>query len=87
MFAKWKIKFVYVFIKLIGDTAQSILEKIFGFFSKMFNSLSKYLTSWIKSSPFTGWILSDYVLPVINEIGTMTEGISKMTGLEQIAKA
>ena len=86
-FAKWKIKFVYVFIKLVGEVGLSILEKIAGFFSRMFNGLSKYLTAWIKSSPFTGWIMSDYILPVINETRSMVEGISKMTGLDQIAKA
>ncbi len=87
MFAKWKVKFVYVFIKLIGNAAQEILEKISGFFSKMFDGLSKYLTSWIKSSPLTGWIISDYVIPVINEIRSIVGGISKMTGINQIVKA
>lgn len=87
MFAKWKVKFVYVFIKLIGNAAQEILEKISSFFSKMFDGLSKYLTSWVKSSPLTGWIISDYVFPVINEIRSITGGISKMTGIDQIARA
>lgn len=86
-FAKWKVKFVYVFYKVVGQGAEEMLQKLSSFFDKMFNGLSTYLKSWIKASPMTGWIISDYVMPVINMLGSLTGNISRMTGIDDIVKA
>ncbi|CAB4159548.1 hypothetical protein UFOVP699_284 [uncultured Caudovirales phage] len=87
MFAKWKVKFVYVFLKVVGQGAQEMLEKLSSFFAKMFNGLSAYLNSWIKASPMTGWIISDYVMPAINTLSALAGNISRMTGVEALVKA
>jgi ribosomal protein L12E/L44/L45/RPP1/RPP2 len=85
-FTKWKVKFVYVFIKMLGNAAQDIIEKISSFFSKMFDGLLIYLKSWVKSSPLTGWIISDYVLPVIDKIKSAVSGFDKISGIAELAK-
>jgi hypothetical protein len=85
-FTKWKVKLVYVFVKIIGNAAQEILEKVAGFFNKMFDGLMIYLKSWIKDSPVSGWIISDYVLPIIAKIKSAIGGLDNMSGIAELAK-
>lgn len=83
-FAKWKIDFMYVLIRIIGSNIQDILLKISSGFSKMFSSIKPILINWAKSSTVYGWIIFDYIIPVINKIQTFISSIREVAGLAEL---
>jgi hypothetical protein len=84
-FAKWKINFVYVLLKVLGNFGEDVLVKISGFFNSLSKKLVAALTNWANSSVLTGWICTDYTIPAINKVKSYFEVISSMTSIKELA--
>jgi hypothetical protein len=75
-FAKWKIKLIYVLSRVLGQVGHEVIN---GLVSSINSSLSKVvptLKRWVSSSPLTGWIVEDWVLPSLTGLANIFQTLS-----------
>jgi len=84
-FSKWKVNFVYVLLKIVGNFGEDIFVKLAKIFSDLSKNLIGSLKNWVKSSPLTGWICTDYIIPAMTKVGLYFNNISSMTSLKELA--
>lgn len=82
---KWKINLLYVVLKLVGNFAQEIFEKMVSGFDKIISFIKSNIISALKSNPIV-WIISDYILPALTWIVSKIKDLVNVQGLDELAK-
>ena len=86
-FAKWKINFMFVLLKVAGNFANDMLQIISKSFNTMYSKVYKILNNWAKDSYWTGWIATDYILPALKKVKDLIGGFAEVTGLAELKAA
>ena len=84
-FSKWKINLIYVILKLMGNFAQEVFEKMIKGFDKIISFITINIIPALKNNPFA-WMISDYILPALTWIVSNIKDVVTVDGLAELVK-
>lgn len=84
-FSKWKINLIYVILKLMGNFAQEVFEKMIKGFDKIMSFIKINIMPALRNNPFA-WMISDYILPALTWIVSNIQDVVTVDGLAELVK-